>query len=376
MSENDIVEIKINEEEYLTGRKRVDEKYYNFEVKTYKRKLTLEESLGDHLRLTIDSFPEYSNFTFHPRRKPLDSPLIYNTLTIRRKANKRILVRFRIYPGLRSDEWEKPYNIDTYFIEAKKITSSKEGIKFVFFENKDKWAQIKVLDIIVFLDYDPNLEVGDIIEISYNKINDKIDQTDRKIDVIGRIRHVIEIWDNQERLEDEEYWQNILKDNSWIISQSLSIPEILFVDKAFLGGKSLENKDGKIVDFTFKNTISKNLTLIELKTPNTKLIGKSYRNLFSIGSELTGAIVQLLDYKETVQRYYLNLVSTSKDKFDVFSPTVILIAGSTRDMREKELYSFELFRREIKNVQIITYNELFGKIRILYNLLSNDIPKY
>ena len=34
--------------------------------------------------------------------------------------------------------------------------------------------------------------------------------------------------------------------------------------------------------------------------------------------------------------------------------------------------SFELFRTELKNVEVITYDELFEKIRLLLSLLEND----
>jgi len=47
-----------------------------------------------------------------------------------------------------------------------------------------------------------------------------------------------------------------------------------------------------------------------------------------------------------------------------------LIIGNLNDlnMNERKKNSFEIFRRDLKDIEIVTYDELFGKIELLLNL--------
>ena len=52
---------------------------------------------------------------------------------------------------------------------------------------------------------------------------------------------------------------------------------------SFVGGKIVKNVDGKIVDYLYRNDLTKNVALIEIKTPETKLLENEYRaNIYSL----------------------------------------------------------------------------------------------
>lgn len=57
-------------------------------------------------------------------------------------------------------------------------------------------------------------------------------------------------------------------------------------------------------------------------------------------------------------------------KFKAFAPKCYLIIGNTSDLNAKQLESFNLFRNELRIVEIITYDELLSKMEILYKALG------
>lgn len=186
---------------------------------------------------------------------------------------------------------------------------------------------------------------------------------------IANLKKLLEIWEVNKENNDEEFWQDLFKSNYWCISQLFFTPVILFKEKAYIGGKSIDNTGGKIVDFLYQNKITHNISLIEIKTPETTLLGSEYRNgIYAISSELSGAINQLLSYKDEIQK---NCFSVLRDEtYQLIDPKCILIIGKLNDsnMNEGGKNSFEIFRRDLKDIEIVTYDELFGKIELFLNL--------
>lgn len=76
---------------------------------------------------------------------------------------------------------------------------------------------------------------------------------------------------------NEEYWQRLFTNHQWILSQVFSAPCTLLQGKAYVGGKAIDNSGGNICDFLYQNELTSNVTLIEIKTPRTNLLGTIYR---------------------------------------------------------------------------------------------------
>lgn len=202
--------------------------------------------------------------------------------------------------------------------------------------------------------------------------DNELDQLNNLIGITN-VRKLLNVWDENQNNDDEEFWQKIFRENAWVLSQIFASPMLFFDEKAYIGGKGLGNKGGKVVDFIYQNNFSKDVALIEIKTPNTKILSNEYRQgAFSIHSDLTGAVVQVLTYKEQLQREYGYLVQNTEDDFKVFNPVSVIIAGKITEMEGKKLQSFELYRKEMKNVLIITFDELFKKVKLLLDLLSDN----
>lgn len=192
---------------------------------------------------------------------------------------------------------------------------------------------------------------------------------------LSSIKKCLQIWEANKTNDDEDFWQKIFCENYFILSSIFPFPIILVEDKAYMGGKSLKNTGGNLVDFLYKNNITGNAVLIEIKTPATPILGRLYRNdIYNISGELSGATVQASNYSYTFSKEYLNLAADKDVEIQSFKPTcVVLIGNATAQLDdEKKQKSFELYRNGQKDVQIITYDELFEKIRGLEKLLEGQ----
>ncbi len=144
-------------------------------------------------------------------------------------------------------------------------------------------------------------------------------------------------------------------------------------DKMYVGGKSIDNTGSRIIDFLFKKDLLDSVVLIEIKTPTTPLVGPKYRdNAYSISTDLTGTINQVLAYKEGLTREYATIALNSEKQFGVFNPRTIVIAGSLEDekLTKAQKKSFEMFRCDLRNVEIITFDELFDRIKHIIDLVQ------
>lgn len=176
----------------------------------------------------------------------------------------------------------------------------------------------------------------------------------------------------------EERCQDFFKENKWIFSSILSAPVALYQDKAYVGGKTIENKEGKVADFLYRNSLTQNVYIIEIKTPLKKLIDSkaAYRkpNVFSLGRELTGGLVQILDQKDSLQKEFYSLGKGSKDEFNSFNPKALLVIGRLSDLTDKQIPTFELFRNNMKDVEIITYDELLARTNLILGQFVEEKP--
>lgn len=221
------------------------------------------------------------------------------------------------------------------------------------------------------------LSVTSDTELVINKLQSlKIDNLNKLNSLIGvsNIKKLLELWEINKENADEEFWQKTFKNHAWILSQVFSHPVIVLNDKAFLGGKAITNMGGKIIDFLYQNKITSNVILIEIKTPITKLLGHEYRTGYSISEELSGSITQILNYREELQNNYFSLRDQSEMEFVLLNPKCLIIAGSIHkeiDTKAKSR-SLEVFRNDIKNVEIISFDELHEKISMMLNILETN----
>ena len=205
----------------------------------------------------------------------------------------------------------------------------------------------------------------------------KVDSLKKINSLIGvsNLKRLLDIWYSNPDNASEEFWQTTLEKHAWAISQVFSHPVVILRKKAYVGGKAIGNDRGNVVDFLYHNRITSNVSLIEIKTPTTKLLGSQYRqNAYEMSSDLSGSVVQLSVYRDELQKSFYTLAGSGDDQFMSFNPQCLLIVGCFE--REKLSLtgkrSFELFRGDLKHIQIITFDELFEKVNLLLRLLEDD----
>ena len=85
----------------------------------------------------------------------------------------------------------------------------------------------------------------------------------------AHLRKLLMVWKANENNSEEEFWQKTMAENTLIISQLFSFPVLILESKAYVGGKSIANTGGKLLDFLLVDKLGNNAALVEIKTPMT-----------------------------------------------------------------------------------------------------------
>lgn len=213
----------------------------------------------------------------------------------------------------------------------------------------------------------------DSLKRSLSELQDKNLQhltTSLNIEKLQRIAKLME--DNLEN-DSEEFWQTtVFKENQWVLAQIFACPCTIYADKAYVGGKGISNSGGNLCDFIYQNSLSQNVALIEIKTPCTELIGSQYRGTYSFSYELSGAVNQVLNYRDKLTKEYYSLCHQGSEPFEVLSPKCVVIIGKMASLTPGQVAAFENFRNSLSNLLILTFDELYQRIVDLISVLSES----
>lgn len=185
----------------------------------------------------------------------------------------------------------------------------------------------------------------------------------------------------------EEYiWHHFLKRHDWILGLNLDIRFIIeFLDEQKVG---LEDSKGKRSPKTDLLGVSDFTTLIELKHTNTdifkKLKHKGRANTWDFTSDFIEGISQCLGQKFELdkvfdQKVFIDSKGSRLDKKEIQSvdPKSILLIGNKKrefplnessDVNLVKNKTLQRFRRNNRNIEVITYDELFERAyQIVYS---------
>ncbi|WP_214818211.1 Shedu immune nuclease family protein [Exiguobacterium sp. s59] len=274
-----------------------------------------------------------------------------------------------------------------------------ESSRYSFFGHREKVEQLLTMfsDNEYLIDDLLEIEKSGLIEkvLKWISGKDDIEQVVGKLDslnvtdldrinsVVGlaKLKKVYTIWEeNKDEDQLEKFWQDVLKEHSWILTQIFSTPTVMIDSEVYVGGKGFDNKGGKVVDFLLANPFSDDSVLIEIKTPQEKLLSsKEYRNnIYPINPHIAGAVSQVLQYKHKLQRTYRDIRDDMREqgkdvKFDSISPCCVVIAGRLDSLTTvPQKHSFEFYRKELGSVVLMTFDELFEKVKNFIDLLEQD----
>ena len=171
----------------------------------------------------------------------------------------------------------------------------------------------------------------------------------------------------------EDRWQRFFEDNPFALSLAFGYPIIKVRDHASVGGRKITGAGDKVTDFLVKNSLTNNTALFEIKTPKTSLLNKKpYRDgIYTPSSDLAGALNQALDQKYQFQKAISGIKDTSRlHNIESYAVHCCLVIGRTPQDADQQK-SFELFRRNSKDVEVITFDEMLEKLKQLRTFLAD-----
>ncbi len=173
----------------------------------------------------------------------------------------------------------------------------------------------------------------------------------------------------------EKEWQAFFERETWIFGHALDFRFLHILQReALVGGKTIANKDGQVIDFLMASGAenARFTALVDIKTPSALLLqANKYRNrTYAPGDDLSGGVAQLQSNCQTWITDGAQSPVTVKqlDRVGVLTaePRGIVVAGHTKQLTDDDRkLAFELFRRNLKNPEIITFDELLSRAKYL-----------
>jgi len=186
---------------------------------------------------------------------------------------------------------------------------------------------------------------------------------------------ILEFEDMLSKKLREDDWQQFFTENVFILTFAFGFPIVFVEGHASVGGKKYAGSGEKISDFLYKHEITGNVALFEIKTPQTALLSgsKPYRDgLYAPHFELTAAMNQVMD-----QRYQLEFsfpvksLTSGRPDLRSYSINCCVIIGTLPKEEDKQK-SFEFVRKNSRDVDVITFDELLRRLRHLSQFLSGS----
>lgn len=171
---------------------------------------------------------------------------------------------------------------------------------------------------------------------------------------------------------EEKVWQYFFEKNEWIFGYGLDyrFQEIL-QREAHLSESELDGSNTVIGDYLLGDKFF--TTFIELKKPSTPLFGneKNRSNSWRLSNDLIDSVSQILEHKASglIRLDNSQYIKGEPLKQKAYDSKVILIIGdwselnnaSSTQEREIKRKTFELFRRDSRNIEILTFDELYER---------------
>lgn len=191
---------------------------------------------------------------------------------------------------------------------------------------------------------------------------------------LAALEEAVAMWDRHKQSNDEGFWHTVLDERPFLFAQLFHFPIVIIGEKAYVGGKKLDNLRGSIADFLAKTKTTGAALIIEIKTPCTPLLAAPYRrDVYPWSPHLSGALSQVLHYRSTLTRDILQLREDVDEQLESDLPRCVVIAGNLSkelDTRAKRR-SFERIRDNLHGVSVIGFDELFGRAAGVLEVLKN-----
>lgn len=221
-----------------------------------------------------------------------------------------------------------------------------------------------------------NITSHDIVSTGYRKTQLEIFRKLLEEDYINEYKKDVL---NNPSTQDEKAWQEFFTSNQWIFGYGLDYKFQNILQKEFhTSNTDAAGKGSVIADFLIGD--KRFTSFVEIKLPTTTLFsGRQNRSgCWKLSSDLLDSYSQILEQKacgeikiEQEELYDENEELITQRAYD---SKTFLIIGSLKSLEESncsakekkiKFKTFELFRRDSRKVDIITYDELYERAKFI-----------
>ena len=176
---------------------------------------------------------------------------------------------------------------------------------------------------------------------------------------------------------EEKVWQFFFEKNEWIFGYGLDYRfQTILQREAYVSDIEIDGSNTVIADYLLGD--KKFTTFVEVKKPSTPLFAKliNRTNSWRLSNDVVYSVSQILEQKAS------GLIKLDKRQYDssgnviaqkAYDSKVILIMGHWRQLEESnneleceiKKKTFELFRNDSRNIEILTYDELYDRARYI-----------
>lgn len=221
----------------------------------------------------------------------------------------------------------------------------------------------------------------DIVNIGYRKKQLEIFKKLLEEDYLTEYKK--EIIKNTQ-IKDELAWQYFFNENPWIFGYGLDYRFMGILQKEFSASSTEADGSGQVNgDFLIGD--KKFTTFVELKKPDTPLFKNSTTRsgAWKLSTDLMEAKSQILEQKASgqikLEKETIHDSDGNEIKQKSYDSKVILILGNWDQIKndvdlvkQTKIKTFELFRRDSRNVEIITFDELFERAKFIVENKVNE----
>lgn len=180
---------------------------------------------------------------------------------------------------------------------------------------------------------------------------------------------------------NETAWQRFFETNTWIFGHGLDYRFLVTGQaQADYGGGDVTGRGGQQGDFLMNTEADARFSvLVEIKKPTSPLLAnKAYRNgAWLVSSDLAGGLAQIQancdQWAREGSATRANRRWLEERGVSVVQPKGILLIGHTRDLdSDDKLETFERYRRNLWNPDVLTFDELLARARYLVDQSGDD----
>jgi hypothetical protein len=295
----------------------------------------------------------------------------------------------------RAGEWYKAYESDSFSFredEFRQLIRFLDQMKFVDATNQDTF---QVEDIStgtgrrLIVDADDRGVIARVKALPHEQRAAVLDALQRDLSVeevnilLGR-RKGLDQFERQMTLSEwsELQWQDFFDREQWVFGYGLDYRIMrAFGREVTVGGVGTDNRNKPLLDFL--QTFMDYTVLVEIKRPDTEIFKKKSGSSARSGTweftpQFIGAVTQILEQKAEWTVFAQSGENYNRETGEELAARTrnakaILVFGSSAEFgrtgtpRDANIKrdTFELFRRETRSIDIVTFDELLERARFI-----------